>query len=151
MSSNRKIREELEKIYGHKCMLHEGLRIKGYSHSKINYSGKSIAMQLTLHHLKPKFKGGATSVENGAILCRGCHDFIEQTTPENRARINNLLRRYKECIVEYGDNFDTKIEIDLAEIELTDKELKVRQRMRYNRAEEKRKTREEYERYDRDT
>ena len=98
---NKSVREQLERIYGRRCMLHQGLKINGYSKSKVNYKGKSIEQQLTLHHLKPKSKGGATSVENGAVVCRGCHDFIEQTTQENRDRINDLLRKYKECIVEY--------------------------------------------------
>lgn len=145
---NTKIREALEKIYGKKCMLHEGLNIRGYSKSKTNYKGKSIEMQLTLHHIKPKSKGGATSVENGAILCRGCHDFVEQTSPENRARINDMLKKYKECIVEYRDDFTTGVELDLAEIELANRELKAR-KLKYDRAKEKeevRKARNEYER-----
>lgn len=124
--SNKSVREELEKIYGRKCMLHEGLKINGYSKSKVKYSGKSIEQQLTLHHIKPKSKKGETSVENGAVLCRGCHDFVEQTTPENRARINNMLKRYKECVIELGDDFATEIEIDMAELALTDQELTVK-------------------------
>lgn len=67
---NTRIREALERIYGKKCMLHEGLKINGYSKSKTNYKGTSIAMQLTLHHIKAKSKGGATSIENGAVVCR---------------------------------------------------------------------------------
>lgn len=66
----------------------------------------------------------------------GCHDFLERTTPKNRQKINDLLKKYKECIVEYGDDFTTEIEIDIAEIELTDKELKA-QKIKYNRAKEK--------------
>ena len=27
---NKKVREQLEQIYGKTCMLHEGLKIKGY-------------------------------------------------------------------------------------------------------------------------
>ena len=63
-------REELERIYGHICMLHQGLNIKGYSKSKVKYVGKSIERQLTLHHLKPLREKGKTTVENGAVLCR---------------------------------------------------------------------------------
>ena len=77
----------------------------------------------------------------------GCHDFLEQTTPENRQKINNLLQRYKECVVEYGDDFDIGIEIDLAEIELTDKELKVvkKQKYRHEDRRELQKLRKEWE------
>lgn len=53
---NKKVREELEKIYGKRCMLHEGLKIKGYKHCKARYTGKSIEKQLTLHHIVPKSK-----------------------------------------------------------------------------------------------
>lgn len=60
----------------------------------------------------------------------GCHDFIEQTSPENRARINEMLKKYKECVIEYGDNFTTGIELNLAEVELTDGELKAK-RIKY--------------------
>lgn len=150
MSSNKAVREKLERIYGHICMLHEGLKINGYSKSKVRYKGKSIEQQLTLHHLKPKSKGGATSVENGAVVCRGCHDFIEQTTPENRNRINNMLQRYKECIVEYDDDFKVGVELDLAEIELTDKEVKAK-KIHYDRTKEKRELRKARDEYERDS
>ena len=145
MSNNNKaVREKLERIYGHICMLHEGLKINGYSKSKVRYKGKSIEQQLTLHHLKPKSKGGATSVENGAVVCRGCHDFIEQTSEENRARINKLLQEYKECKVIDTDDFETQIEIDFAEMELTKKKINIYDRRKIK--DDTRKCREEYER-----
>ena len=71
----------------------------------------------------------------------GCHEFLEQTTPENRKRLNALLQKYKECVVEYGDDFNIGVEIDMAEIQLTDKELKVLRKEKYNRAKEKAETR----------
>lgn len=67
---NKKVREDLEAIYGKICMMHQGLHIKGYKYCKARYSGKSLEKQLTLHHIIPKCKGGKTSTENGAILCR---------------------------------------------------------------------------------
>ena len=97
-TKNRVVREELERIYGHKCMLHEGLKIKGYSKSKANYKGKSILKQLTLHHLKPKREGGKATLENGAVLCRACHDYLEQTDSRTREELNNSLRQYKRNI-----------------------------------------------------
>jgi len=123
---NKIVREELEKIYGHICMLHDGLNIKGYSKSKIKYTGKAIERQLTLHHIKPKSKGGATSVENGAVLCRGCHDYLELTTPENREKLNDLLKRYKKIRVEQTDEIETDFEIDIIEIEPTERDLTVK-------------------------
>lgn len=101
-NKNRRIREELERIYGRKCMYHAGIRdVKPPKTSNKKYKGKSIENQLTLHHLIPKnrYKArgihGETSVENGAILCRGCHDYLEQLPDEEREKINNELRQYK--------------------------------------------------------
>jgi hypothetical protein len=57
MSSNKSIREQLEKIYGRKCMIHEGIRtLKRPVPRNARYKGKSIANQLTMHHLTPKRK-----------------------------------------------------------------------------------------------
>lgn len=57
MSSNKNIREQLEKIYGKKCMIHEGIRtLKRPVPKKVRYKGKSIANQLTMHHLIPRSK-----------------------------------------------------------------------------------------------
>ena len=147
---NKIVREELEKIYGHICMLHEGLNIKGYSKSKIKYTGKAIERQLTFHHIKPRSKGGATCVENGAVLCRGCHDYLELTTPENREKLNDLLKRYKKIRVEQTDEIETDFEIDLIEIEPTERDLTVKKYGRYNRAKVKRETRKAKEEYQRD-
>lgn len=130
---NKIIRERLEEIYGHICMMHEGLKINGYKKSKVRYTGKAIERQLTLHHLKPRRLGGKTTVENGAVLCRGCHDYLEQTSPEDREKLNDLLReykrcRYKRCRVEVVDNLDIGISLNIAEIEVQDKSIRIRKR-----------------------
>lgn len=66
MSSNKSAREELERIYGKHCMIHQGIRkLNPPKPSKGKYKGKSIALQLTYHHLKPKHLGGKATVENG--------------------------------------------------------------------------------------
>jgi hypothetical protein len=53
--SNKTIREELEKQYGKKCMIHEGIRkLKRPTPRKGKYKGRSIENQLTLHHLIPR-------------------------------------------------------------------------------------------------
>ena len=93
---NRSAREMLEKIYGEKCMIHEGIRkIKPPKPSNRQYKGKSIARQLTYHHLKAKRYGGKATVENGACLCRSCHDWLEQLSETEREKINEELRQYK--------------------------------------------------------
>ena len=96
MSINKSIRKQLEKIYGRKCMIHEGIRtLKKPKPIKVKYRGKSIANQLTLHHLIPKSKNGPTTIENGILCCRMCHDWIEQLSEEKRRKINEELRNYK--------------------------------------------------------
>lgn len=93
---NKSVREMLEKIYGKKCMVHQGIRkIKPPTPKKGRYKGKSIAYQLTLHHLKPLRRNGPTTIENGAVVCRTCHDWIEQLSEAEREKVNNELRAYK--------------------------------------------------------
>lgn len=56
-NKNKIIREQLEQLYGKKCMIHEGIRkLKRPVPIKGRYKGKRIEDQLTLHHLTPKNK-----------------------------------------------------------------------------------------------
>ena len=94
--SNRSAREMLERIYGKHCFIHEGIRkLNPPKPHKGTYKGKSIASQLTYHHLKPKHLGGQATVENGANLCRRCHDWLEQLSEQEREKVNDELRAYK--------------------------------------------------------
>ena len=133
---NKKVREELERIYGKICMLHEGLKIKGYKYCKARYSGKSLEKQLTLHHIIPKSKGGETSVRNGAVLCRGCHDFLEQTSQRQRDYLNKKLQEYKKCKVEFVE--EVELEIDIAVTDFIPEEKE-----KYDRAKKKAEDRKE--------
>lgn len=146
---NKRTREKLEAIYGKQCMLHKGLNIKGYSKSKISYSGRAIREQLTLHHIKPRSKGGATSVENGAVLCRGCHDFLEQTDSTTRAELNKLLIEYKKLKVQKVDDIDIPFTLDIAELSL-DKQgkLKLRRIREKQRKQEERDFKREKKEYE---
>ena len=95
-NKNRSAREMLEKIYGKKCMIHEGIRkLSPPKPSKGHYKGKSIARQLTYHHLKAKRYGGKATLDNGACLCRTCHDWLEQLSEKEREKVNDELRQYK--------------------------------------------------------
>lgn len=135
---NKKVREQLEQMYGKICMLHEGLHIKGYKYCKARYSGKSLEKQLTLHHITPKSKGGETSVRNGAILCRGCHDFLEQTSQKQRDYLNKKLQEYKECNVELVEELPLEIDVAVTDFIPEEKE-------KYNRAKKKAQDRKEIE------
>ena len=53
--SNKSAREALERIYGKHCMIHQGIRkLNPPKPHKGTYKGKSIAAQLTYHHLRAK-------------------------------------------------------------------------------------------------
>ena len=140
MSSNKSAREELERIYGKHCMIHQGIRkLNPPKPHKGKYKGKSIALQLTYHHLKPKHLGGKATVENGANLCRRCHDWLEQLSNTDREQVNNELREYKrqhsqECTVEFVDYLPRDWEVRAMII--TPEELQPKKK--YNRAEDKR-------------
>lgn len=93
---NKSVREELERIYGKHCMVHQGIRnLRPPQPKKANYKGRSIANQITLHHLKPRRAGGPTTLENGSLVCRKCHDWLEQLPELERERVNDELREYK--------------------------------------------------------
>ena len=94
--SNKSAREMLEKIYGRHCFICQGIRkLNPPKPRKAHYKSVSIARQLTYHHLRPKRFNGQTTVENGAELCRSCHDWLEQLSRKEQEIINNELREYK--------------------------------------------------------
>lgn len=54
---NKSAREMLEKIYGKGCFICKGIRnLNPPKPTKGKYKGKSIAAQMTFHHLVPKRK-----------------------------------------------------------------------------------------------
>ena len=61
--SNKKAKQELERIYGKGCMIERaGIR-------KIN-GVKKQDRQITYHHLRPKHLGGQATVENRGELSK---------------------------------------------------------------------------------
>ena len=141
MGSNRAVRQELERIYGHICMMHEGLHINGYKKTKTNYKGRSIANQLTLHHIKPKSQGGKATIENGAVLCRACHDYLEQSSPREKAELNRKLQEYKRAKIELTDDIQLPFEIDMGEISIEDERPVVKKLSKKEKKRELRKQR----------
>lgn len=138
--SNKSAREELERIYGKHCFICQGIRkLNPPKPHKGVYKGRSIARQLTYHHLVPKHLGGQATVENGAELCRSCHDWLEQLSKTEREQVNDELREYKrqhskECTVEYVNNLDVGFEVKA--FTFTPEQLKPKRE--YNRAKDKR-------------
>lgn len=112
-------------------------KLKPPKPSKGKFKGKSIASQLTYHHLRAKRHGGKATVENGAVVCRSCHDWLEQLSNADREAVNNELREYKrqhsiECIVEFVDDLPLNFKVNA--MIFTPKE----QKRHYDRAKEKR-------------
>lgn len=163
---NTKVREELERIYGKRCMIEQlGIKIdiKGYNKNQYRYCGKSIQNQLTYHHITPKRFGGKASIKNGAISCRLCHDWLEQLPAEEREEVNKMLIEYKKkyleihvaCLTSEGILNAEKLplDFDFSDVEIIPLE---QNNKKYNRAkaiEEKRRRKEfdrrGYEEYDR--
>ena len=80
MKKNQHAREDLEILYGAKCML-------------TDYQDR-----LNFHHLKKKCDGGPATIENGALLNRDAHDYLhKQEGKQLYEELNECLELYKLC------------------------------------------------------
>ena len=115
---NRKIREALERIYGEGCMFQKARierrieqlgGIKTYKQFKEEhrYTLKKIKAfegVMTLHHLKHLSEKGETTIENGAVINSLAHTYLHSLPREDEEKINDMLREYKKCKVEFVDD-----------------------------------------------
>jgi len=105
-NSNKSVRQELERIYGKKCFIHDIPEIKrqisGYKTFKGRYKVNKTSNKLTYHHLKPKSEGGKNTIENGAVVCAECHSKLEKLKPAEREKINNMIRQYKLSVITFN-------------------------------------------------
>ena len=112
MSSNKKARQELEKIYGKKDMfdkarIAEQIEARGgirtyrefKEHVKFKKS-KRVQMEktLTFHHLRHRSQNGKSEVENGALVNGLAHIYMHSLPREQEEVINDMLRDYKKGI-----------------------------------------------------
>lgn len=152
MSSNKSARQELERLFGKKCMIEElGIRyipkkerrkIKGYT---------KYDECLTFHHIKEKHNGGKSTAENGALVRGYNHRWLHSLPDYQKEQINQALQQYKltllakrleadesgqirEVTAEIPLEFDTK---DFIEIPVFDTKEKPQKR-KFNRAKVKR-------------
>lgn len=152
MSSNKSARQELERLFGKKCMIEElGIRyipkkerrkIKGYT---------KYDECLTFHHIKEKHNGGKSTAENGALVRGYNHRWLHSLPDYQKEQINQALQQYKltllakrleadesgqirEVTAEIPLEFDTK---DFIEIPIFDTKEKPQKR-KFNRAKVKR-------------
>ena len=94
MASERAIKQTMYKLYGKKCMLC-GHKIKR-SNTK-----KKCKNPLTYHHIIEKSNGGETTVNNGAILCRKCHDWFNTQDSGTQYKLNMYFQKYKKENLKY--------------------------------------------------
>lgn len=152
MSSNKSARQELERLFGKKCMIEElGIRyipkkerrkIKGYT---------KYDECLTFHHIKEKHNGGKSTAENGALVRGYNHRWLHSLPDYQKEQINQALQQYKltllakrleadesgqirEVTAEIPLEFDPK---DFIEIPVFDTKEKPQKR-KFNRAKVKR-------------
>ena len=140
MSSNKRAKEELIRIYGAECFI-DKLKLRIDPTPK-RYKGKGQMKkmkQLTFHHIKMRKDGGRATVENGALLSAENHAWFHQQSSQDQAVMNAMFQEYKkqyqECQVVFVDDLDLGFEIKAMEFHIGEREQK---KEKYNRAREKR-------------
>lgn len=154
---NKVIRERLERIYGKGCMFQKALiaerieaigGIKTYKEyiEEHRYSFKKVKKleeTMTLHHIKHRANGGATSERNGAVVNSLAHGYLHSLERAEEEIVNGMLREYKAGIdsgryervdVELVEDLETGLEINFAELSLGDEKIEVKPKGKYNRA-----------------
>ena len=163
MSSNKTKRKELERIYGKGSMFEKSHAadyvstlpvIKGYKKfiEEKHFTTKDIKKlteRMNYHHLEHKADGGATTIENGAVVNELEHRYMHSLPRHQEEIINNHIRQWKLdyislCagqVIDSGE-VDLDLEEDTMEIpvhefhstrEFTIKELKEKQRRKEKR------------------
>lgn len=161
---NKVIRERLERIYGKGCMFQKAYiadrieamgGIKTYKeyiqeHKYTFKKIKKLESTMTLHHIKHRAEGGATSERNGAVVSALGQGYLHSLPKEHEEIVNGMLRDYKAGIdsgiyervdVELVEDLDTGLEINFAELSVEDDGIVIERPKKYNRAKEKREMR----------
>lgn len=146
MSRNKKVKEQMIRIFGKECFI-EKLRLRDTSGLTYKSKGQYKRMKsLTYHHIRMKSKGGRATIENGAILSVENHQWFHKQPTEEQEKMNRMFQQYKqniengniqECQVIIVPDNSTSIDIKVATFKPSE----------FNRAEEKRKTKELIEKY----
>lgn len=147
MSSNKKAREELERLYGKECFI-EKLHLRKDTEPR-KYTSKSQMKkmkQLSYHHIKMKKDGGKATVENGAILSNENHIWFHEQSEVKQGYMNAVFQEYKrqanECKIVFVEDLDVPYIVKPMEFSIPDKEKET-----YNRAKEKQEIRKMSEEY----
>jgi len=102
LRKNKRAREELEMLYGAKCMLSD------------------YTTRLSLHHVKKQSESGKTTIENGAVLNREVHTYLHEQEYKDKQLYNEL----NECLILY------KLCLELNETECLNEWEKVKEQVR---------------------
>lgn len=128
MASNKKKRDELQLIYGEGSMFEKSrceeyiatlLTIKGYKRfiKEKRFTTKEIRKlthRMNYHHLEHKADGGATNVENGAVVNELEHRYIHSLPRNHEEIINDHIRQWKaDFIAIMGGQVIDSQEIDI--------------------------------------
>lgn len=151
MSSNKRVREELESLYGKECFIEKLHLRKDTEPRKYTSKGQMEKMKrLTFHHILEKRNNGQATVENGALLSNENHIWFHKQSEHKQGYMNAIFQEYKrqvdecknECKVVFVDDLKIPYEVKVAEINLEEK-----MNGEYNRAREKEKLRKMSEEY----
>ena len=140
MSSNKRAKEELIRIYGAECFIEKLKLRKDVKPTRYKSKGQMKKMkQLTFHHIKMRKDGGRATIENGALLSAENHAWFHQQSSKDQTQMNAIFQEYKkqyqECKVVFVDDLDLGFEIKAMEFHIDEREQK---KDKYNRAKEKR-------------
>lgn len=109
MNDNRIKREELQRIFGKGSMFQKSRseeyieslpKIKGFKRfvKEKKFTSKEInrlTQRMNYHHLKHKSEGGATTLENGAVVSELEHRYMHDLPRPQEEIINNHIREWK--------------------------------------------------------
>lgn len=151
MSSNKRAKEELIRIYGAECFI-EKLKLR-HDKKLRTYTGKSQMQkmkQLTYHHIKMRKDGGKATRENGALLSAENHAWFHQQSPQAQGYMNAMFQEYKrqtdECQVVFVDELDLGFEIRPLTFAIDERgQMLDTKKEKYNRAKAKEELRRKVE------
>ena len=151
MSSNKRAKEELIRIYGAECFI-EKLKLR-HDKKPRAYTGKSQMQkmkQLTYHHIKMRKDGGKATRENGALLSAENHAWFHQQSPQAQSYMNAMFQEYKrqtdECQVVFVDELDLGFEIKPLTFAIDERgQMLDTRKEKYNRAKAKEELRRKVE------
>ena len=150
MSSNKKVKNELIRLYGNKCFI-ERLHLRDTGNKRYRGCSQYKKMkQLTYHHIRMKKDGGKATIENGALLSAENHQWFHKQPKERQEQMNNMFKALKREIdqhrleVEYVEEVECPFEINCSEIWIENNRLHAKS-LTKKRIEQKQKAKEKRE------